>query len=563
MEEIKENVKNESINEKERFAIINEKKEKFGNEKEQSAKKDENMKLEESEKIVDIEEPENIDEKAKILIIQIDEDLKKHIEGKFFVLKNLKLDFKILYNKISQKKLLKNLDIFYKNSNAIISYEKMTYIFFYKLIQVEFKILYDEQSKNKTINFSICSTCELLDYCNENNYNPYIEVNNKKYDFKVLFDYDILLENFDKIILVQDYRYYDDYKNEELPTNFPSNNSILEPEKLSKFFELFFKFETKSNIEYWESTNRINFIIFILKYKANIEMHCLKICGPSGIGKSMTLFLISKYYNNYLYYNLKTIRDLEAKKDNKNIQNILKESCKYLRLNKNEIEQLSSLLNDNIFYPFFYCLKKIVEFLIKIKLLSVIILDQFKSDYINEKEYKQILSSISGQESKNVKLLICSTTNDKDIRDECIKSWNSKIFKLSQFNKDNQKYYFYIDELYNINENVNTSYDKVLKEFNYIQKYKNKFKYLKSEGNHTEKLNEDLKIIKLNVETNLKILYKKINEKDKSDEIIMMKMIESLRYLHLNTEEKIDYEKLSEFLGICSFKYYRFKFKDT
>ena len=39
-----------------------------------------------------------------------------------------------------------------------------------------------------------------------------------------------------------------------------------------------------------------------------------------------------------------------------------------------------------------------------------------------------------------------------------------------------------------------------------------------------------------------------------------MKMIQSLRYIHLNIDEELKYNKLEEFSKICSFKYYRFKF---
>ena len=192
----------------------------------------------------------------------------------------------------------------------------------------------------------------------------------------------------------------------------------------------------------------------------------------------MTLFLISKYYNNFLYYNLKAIRDINN--DNIKIQNILTESCKYLDLNENQIKQLSSILNNNRLNSFFLCLKKIIEFLIENKILSVIILDQFKSDVIDKKQYEEIYLMITKQKSKNVKLLICSSTNDKEIRKECIKSWKSNILFLEQINEKNQNYYFYIDELFNINQNSNgnTIYDKVLIKFNFIPKYKHIFKYL-------------------------------------------------------------------------------------
>jgi hypothetical protein len=277
----------------------------------------------------------------------------------------------------------------------------------------------------------------------------------------------------------------------------------------------------------------------------------------------MTLFLISRYYNNFLYYNLKTIRILKEKNDNANIQNIITESCKYLNLEKKQITELSSIIKNNKLKSFFYSLKEIVKFLIKDEIPSVIILDQFKNNSIDKEFYTDILSLISKQNNKKVKLLICSSTNDKEIREECIKSWKSKIFFLSQFNEENQDYYFYIDELYNKNKKGDSLYDNVLYNFNYIPKYKSKFEYLEKEENVTQKFNKDLTEIQKKIENNLKKLYEIINEKDKSEEIIMMRMIESLRYIFLNINEKINYEKLEEFTRICSFKYYTFKFENN
>lgn len=527
--------------------------------------KNEKKENKEKEKIEDIEKIGEIEEKDKIIVIKLDENLKKHIKDKNFILDNKwKLNLEILYDKISQKKPLNNLDILYDQSYATFPYDNLVYIFFFKLIQVEFKFIYKEESENKTDKFFICSTCELLDYCKKNNYIPYIELDNNKYEFKCMFDSisHLKFAQLDNIILIQDYRNYYDYKNESVTSCYPNENSKLEPEKLSKFFELFFKFQTKSDFDYWESKTRKNFISFILTYKTNKGLHCFKICGPSAIGKSMILFVISRYSNNFLYFNLKTLRLLKQKDDNVQIQNILIESCKYLNLNNNQINELSSLFKSNRNCPFFVCLKKIVQFLINNNILSVIIFDQFKNDSIDKEQYDEILLLISQQINKNVKLLICSSTNDKEIREECIKSWKSRIFFLSQLNEKNQNYYFYIDELYNKKKTGNNLYDNILYTFNYIPKYKAKFKYLlNNEGNTTQQLNKDLKEIKERVENNLKDLYRIINEKDKSESIIIMKMVESLRYLDLNINEQINYEKLEEFTRICSFKYYRFKFE--
>ncbi len=496
-------------------------------------------------------------------IIQLDENLKKHLNDKTMKLDEKMLKFKDIYDNFKKKNYFKKIDICVYQTYFLILYNGFIYIFFFKLIPVEFNFLYKE--KIDISNISICSTYELFEYCQKYNYNPDILIDNNKYEFKLMFEsfYISNFVNLNKIILLQDFMNYDDYKNEEITTDYPQNNSILEPDKLSKFFELFFKFETKSNFEYWGSYKRSIFLSFILEYKANENIYCLKICGPSSIGKSMTLFILSKCYNNFLYYNLKTIRILKEKNDNVNIQNIITESCKYLELEKEQIIELSSIIKNNKLKSFFYSLKEIVKFLIKDEIPSVIILDQFKNNSIDKEFYTDILSLISKQNNKKVKLLICSSTNDKEIREECIKSWKSKIFFLSQFNEENQDYYFYIDELYNKNKKGDSLYDNVLYNFNYIPKYKSKFEYLEKEENVTQKFNKDLTEIQKKIENNLKKLYEIINEKDKSEEIIMMKMIESLRYIFLNINEKINYEKLEEFTSICSFKYYTFKFEQN
>ena len=496
-------------------------------------------------------------------IIQLDENLKKHLNDKTMKLDEKMLKFKDIYDNFKKKNYFKKIDICVCQTYFLILYNGFIYIFFFKLIPVEFNFLYKE--KIDISNISICSTYELFEYCQKYNYNPDILIDNNKYEFKLMFEsfYISNFVNLNKIILVQDFMNYDDYKNEEITTDYPQNNSILEPDKLSKFFELFFKFEIKSNFTYWGSDKRDIFKHFIIQYKTKQNIYCLKICGPSSIGKSMTLFILSKYYNNFLYYNLKTIRILKEKNDNVNIQNIITESCKYLELEKEQIIELSSIIKNNKLKSFFYSLKEIVKFLIKDEIPSVIILDQFKNNSIDKEFYTDILSLISKQNNKKVKLLICSSTNDKEIREECIKSWKSKIFFLSQFNEENQDYYFYIDELYNKNKKGDSLYDNVLYNFNYIPKYKSKFEYLEKEENVTQKFNKDLTEIQKKIENNLKKLYEIINEKDKSEEIIMMRMIESLRYIFLNINEKINYEKLEEFTRICSFKYYTFKFENN
>ena len=522
-------------------------------------------KSDKKDELEDIEIMNENDKKDGEDSIKLEEELKKYIEDKTFILNNkYKLNLEILYYKISKRKPLNILDCFYRQSFAIILFDGLFYIFFYKLTQVEVKLLF-ENGKKETEKFSICSTYELLQYCKNKNFNPYVEIENKKIEFNELFGSDFIniFEKFGKIILVQDYRNYDDYKKENLLDSYPIDNYKLEPEKLSKFFDLFFLFDKNSKFDYWDNAKRSNFIYFIASLKDKKDIYCIKICGPSAIGKSMSLFLLSKFSHNFLYYNLKAIKNLQQSNDDVKIQNIITESCKYLALDEEQVKELSSILKTNRILPFFKSLKNIAQFLIKYNIKSIIILDQFKNNTIDKKDYESLLSIIEIQKIKNVKLLICSSTNDKEIRDECIKSWRNKIFSLKQLNAANQKYFFYIDELYNKIKEGDSFYDNVLANFNFIPKYKNIFEYLQKEKDVNEKLNNDLKTIKERVKNNLKALYSIIYEKDKSEEIITMRMVEDLRYLDLHLDEKTSYDELEQFAGRCSFKYYRFTFEDT
>ena len=411
------------------------------------SKKDD--KSDKKDELEDIEIMNENDKKDGEDSIKLEEELKKYIEDKTFILGDkYKLNLKILYYKISKRKPLDILDCFYRQSFAIILFDELFYIFFYKLTQVEVKLLF-ENGKKETEKFSICSTYELLQYCKNKNFNPYVEIENKKIEFNELFgsDYINIFEKFGKIILVQDYRNYDDYKKENLLDSYPIDNYKLEPEKLSKFFDLFFLFDKNSKFDYWDNAKRSNFIYFIASLKDKKDIYCIKICGPSAIGKSMSLFLLSKFSHNFLYYNLKAIKNLQQSNDDVKIQNIITESCKYLALDEEQVKELSSILKTNRILPFFKSLKNIAQFLIKYNIKSIIILDQFKNNTIDKKDYESLLSIIEIQKIKNVKLLICSSTNDKEIRDECIKSWRNKIFSLKQLNAANQKYFFYIDEL--------------------------------------------------------------------------------------------------------------------
>lgn len=425
--------------------------------------------------------------REEAFLAKFDENLNNHIKDKEMILdEECKLKFLYIYSLIDQNKLIddEHINSFYFKDYFLI-YDLKTefaYIFLFKLVNIKFLIKEKEKIDEKII--KICSTYEIIDYCKKNKYKPYFEIETIKYKLQDIKNFDIIqkIKKFENITFVQENYEYDEYKNEKELQDYPSDDTSLEPDKLSKFFLLFFKFNSKQMFKFWASDKRTKLLFKICDFKKQTDLYMFKICGPSGIGKSMTLFLLSRYYHNYLYFNIKTLRDLKLKEDIVNYSNILIESCKYLTLTKEQLDELTSKKNN-----YFNSLYSIVKFLINNKLLSVIILDQFKYDSIDKNEYDLILADISKQKSKYVKILICCSTNDKEIREECLKSWNEKIFFENKLNEKNQNYFFYIDELCEKNDDKDSYYGKILAEFNWIPKYKQIFSYLDKNPKEDEK----------------------------------------------------------------------------
>ena len=49
----------------------------------------------------------------------------------------------------------------------------------------------------------------------------------------------------------------------------------------------------------------------------------------------------------------------------------------------------------------------------------------------------------------NIKIVQCSSINDKNIRKECIKAWYEKGKNILKLLEDNQEFYFYFENIYN------------------------------------------------------------------------------------------------------------------
>ena len=126
---------------------------------------------------------------------------------------------------------------------------------------------------------------------------------------------------------------------------------ILETNNLSKYFKLYFKYNQVDKINYFLGQKRKELFNLLTTFYRFPNVHIFKICGPSNNGKSTSLLVFSRTYNNIVYFNLKTIAMYFEKDNNDNNENqitftdIIFYEIQRVNLNKFESEQFSEFFN--------------------------------------------------------------------------------------------------------------------------------------------------------------------------------------------------------------------------
>ena len=163
----------------------------------------------------------------------------------------------------------------------------------------------------------------------------------------------------------------------------------------------------------------------------------------------------------------------------------------------------------------------------------VFIFDQFKEKYI-EDGFNNVIFGYT-----NIKIVLCSSINDKDIRKECIKTWKDNKINITDFNENIQKYYIYYNDIYTFKQKKYNS--KLLNQFNYLPKYIKI--YEDNEKNETA----FLKVVKSKIET-------KIKEFCENDESNYYDLLIHLRYIIGN---EYNFNDFSEVIVFCLLKFFK------
>ena len=312
------------------------------------------------------------------------------------------------------------------------------------------------------------------------------------------------------------------------------------PKEYSKFFYDYFIYEDKDKenekILFKNNIIRENILTNILvNLREKEELKTFKFTGPSSIGKSFTLLRISHTCYNIAYINLKI---LDKNKDDLHYTySIIISELQRFDISK-YLEDLNSLIKKNYYdnNTHLELLLNIMEFLnnfVNLKINFVFIFDQFKHKYIADGFLEKIKTF------NKIKIVLCSSINDKNMREECYKTWFLIGKNLVKLKKDNQEYFFYFSKIYNYKKVNKNPENKIFKKLGYMPKYVNKYKDCIDENIMLDEVKEKIE--------------NKIEEFCSSYGLEKSLLYSNLRYI-INKE--YSYEKFEAIIKYCPLKYF-------
>ena len=269
-----------------------------------------------------------------------------------------------------------------------------------------------------------------------------------------------------------------------------------------------------------------------------------KITGPYACGKSMTIFRISRITSNIIYINLRTLKENATNKD-KCIKIILSE-CLRIDLNLDDFKKKYEKVNisNNVFGFLIEILEIILELSTEI---IILILDQYKSIYFSCE--KGFMNKINNLMNKNLKLVICSSINDNEIRDAFLPTLQNFYGNPPHLEHDSEDYYFYYFNLYNPQY---TTYEQQL--FGNRVKYIEILKEAKTISGGLTKVSEEI-IFKLKK-------CKKYEEAKYHKNCCEFNLDDILIFLNNNMDRDIPRPQLNEIVSICPLKFFLVDIKE-
>ena len=441
--------------------------------------------------------------------------------------------------------LLKNNE-FENKYQSYISYKKYGGYLIKSKVNKEEKIFIFKKPKNlkiydetKEYNFKVLTSLEINSYAESIDIEP-----NLLFIKSIKLKYITQLDNLYFNLKLGNYE-LEKKKNQELP--FLKFKDALEedddytPMEYSKYFYEYFIHEDKNKkdrkivYELTEARKIIALNLNNLEY--NDELKTFKFTGPTSIGKSFTLFIFCHISYNFIYVNLKALND----KDLYNSYCLLISELE--RLDKVDEKSFNELIGESFKHnrSILDLLLNIMKYLQKIEDIKfVFVFDQFKYKYIKQ----GFLEAINN--FKNIKYVLCSSINDKKMREFCLESWKQVGKNVMKLNVENQKYYLYFSSIYEFKNEKRGSNNIIFEQLGFIPKYimlykttKNKSEFFADIRNH---------------------ITKKIDEFCGNSKINKAELLINLKYIIIKTEYHLN--QLEEIIKFCLLKYFVVKFNE-
>ena len=451
--------------------------------------------------------------------------------------------YKEIYELKDQGKLDYDFVTIMEKSFIIMDKNEKNYLFFQNPISITFQNIYINQKIQEYIINNIYSSIQIENYfVTLNISNPLVilkETKKNYWDAKI--NIDPFIEN-NKLIIYNDTSSFAEFVMDKDIDLIKDNK--FNPKNLSKFFFKYFAYNDendKSEFEYDDTKRRKSFVnnfLNVLIYKNDI--HFFKFCGPSSTGKSTTLLKFSRENKRIIYLNLKLINTLE-KENNFDYYNLIiyefrklsfetqEKKDKFTLMLKNECQNKSSVII-------------ILNILNEIKNEKyIIIFDQFKEKYIQKTNFEEIEKLIK---TSKLKLIICSSINDKDIRNEVIKTIEYFGGNPKELEQISQYFYFYICQNFFEKKTCdNPELNELFQLFEYKPKYKH---LLKASNDRFNVLNG----IKLHVISKIKEFFSFEQDFDLCKILLNIKNKINLKF---------EYSEFSNIVKKVPLKYYNLK----
>ena len=344
--------------------------------------------------------------------------------------------------KTKYKKIFFNL----RNKSLIITINDIDYIVFEKNIKIN---IFNNKNEN-LYNTFIRTNLELKKYLDSNKIDInkiIISDNNSSLSAQINILDNFIQNDCVNLILIEN-----KYPNIIFNQKCLDINKNYYPEAYSQYFNEYFPAQKKNGqseiLEYKNSDERKKIYKNIIFMTGIESIKRYKITGPFSTGKSMTLFKISKSLRNIIYINLKTIN--KYIKDKFKCLEIIFSEFSRVFLKDKEIEVFNKKLElINFEINILNILLEIINVILDINNdhYIILILDQYKSSNIDS-DLSFINNLKKSNERKNFKVIICSSINDNEMRDELIQTWYDNRGNPIELNEKTQDYVFYYSKLY-------------------------------------------------------------------------------------------------------------------